>query len=99
MLAELDSTGQYADLNRCGYVTIKSEPLALQLFNIYRARWVARHWQYYGHKVIPNINWTPDKTSLNYCCAGIPKGQIVAVRLTKDLLGLDWVEYGWHDMQ
>jgi len=48
------------------------DPLVVQLWNVYRARWVSRFWQEAGIKVIPNMGWS-DKRSYDFCFDGIPK--------------------------
>ena len=53
-------------------------PPALQIFNVYRSRWMGRFWQSQGLDVIPTVCWsTPE--SYRAAFAGIPPGQIVAV--------------------
>lgn len=37
------------------YSTYHSNPLLVQLFNVYRARWCGRYWQEHGIPVIPSI--------------------------------------------
>ncbi len=53
-------------------------PLALQIFNIYRNRWLICYWQSKGLKVIPTIAWST-KESFDFCFSGIPKSCPVAV--------------------
>ena len=48
-------------------------PMAVQLFNVYRSRWVGRAMQEAGIQVIPDIQWS-DESSYEYCFLGIPKG-------------------------
>ena len=40
----------------------RDDPLALQIFNTYRARWCARYWQEAGVKVIPSLNFGDERT-------------------------------------
>lgn len=53
-------------------------PLALQLFNVYRNRWVGRFWQERGLGVIPTVSWS-DERSYPFCFAGVPRGSPVAI--------------------
>lgn len=53
-------------------------PLAVNVWQIYRSRWLARYWQEHNIDVIPNVTWT-DEESYEYCFLGIPKGSMVAV--------------------
>lgn len=53
-------------------------PVAMQIWNIYRARVIAYALQQLGYKVIINVRWT-DENSYEFCFAGIEEGSIVAV--------------------
>lgn len=55
----------------------RDDPLAVQVWNIYRSRWCARYWQEVGLKIIPSLNWS-DERSYEFSCAGIPPGVPVA---------------------
>lgn len=53
-------------------------PVAMQIYNHYRAHWLAAYWQLHGMTVYPTIGWsTPD--SYDWCFDGEPVGGIVAV--------------------
>lgn len=47
-------------------------PRASQLFNAFRSRWVARYMQEAGIAIIPDVNWS-DERSFEFCLSGIPK--------------------------
>lgn len=49
----------------------RDDPLAVQLFNIYRSRWCARYWQEAGIPVIPSLNWG-DERSYEFAWDGMP---------------------------
>ena len=53
-------------------------PLAAQIWNTYRSRWLARYWQAGGLRVIPTLNWS-DAASFAFCFDGIPPGQILTI--------------------
>lgn len=53
-------------------------PLAAQIWNTYRSRWLGRYWQAGGLRVIPTLNWS-DAASFAFCFDGIPPGQILTV--------------------
>lgn len=53
-------------------------PKALQIYNCYRNRAVARYFQKEGINIIPAVGWS-DKESFNWCFDGILKGSAVAV--------------------
>lgn len=58
-----------------------NSPRAEQLFNVYRSRWVARYMQEAGIAIIPDINWSDEK-SFDFCLVGIPESApAVAVQL------------------
>lgn len=53
------------------------DPLALQLFNVYRAQWLGRFMQDAGIRVIPRLPWAHPST-YDFAWLGIPKGCPVA---------------------
>jgi hypothetical protein len=53
-------------------------PIALQLYNTYRNRWLGRFYQEKGINVIPSIVWS-NENSYDFCFDGIELGQVVAV--------------------
>ena len=53
-------------------------PPVLQMYNVYRNRWIGRYWQEQGISVIPSVSWS-DERSYDYCFSGIPQGQAVAI--------------------
>lgn len=53
-------------------------PKAMQIYNCYRNRALARFYQKQGIKVIPAIGWS-DYESFDWCFDGIPQGSAVAV--------------------
>jgi Domain of unknown function (DUF4417) len=48
------------------------DPIETQLFNTKRKRIVARQWQEHGLRVVPNLNWSDDR-SYPFAFAGIPQ--------------------------
>lgn len=54
------------------------KPRASQIWNTYRARWLARRFQDFGAVVIPAITWG-DESSFEFCFLGVPDGSCVAV--------------------
>ena len=55
----------------------RDQPLAAQLWNIYRSRWCARYWQEAGVRAIPSLNWS-DSRSFPWVFAGYPERLSVA---------------------
>lgn len=53
-------------------------PKALQIFNVYRNRWLGRYWQSFDVKVTPTIAWG-DKSTYDFCFMGVPKNNPVAI--------------------
>jgi hypothetical protein len=53
-------------------------PLAAQVWNVYRSRWLGAYWQSHGVQVIPTVSWGRRDT-FDFCFDGIPKGSTVAV--------------------
>lgn len=53
-------------------------PRALQVYNVYRARWCGAHWAAAGAQVIPTVSWA-DAASLAFCLAGVARHSVVAL--------------------
>ena len=53
-------------------------PVAMQIWNVYRARLIGQMMQDAGITVIPNVRWT-QKYSWDYCFEGLPKKSTFAV--------------------
>lgn len=53
-------------------------PLVVQMYNVYRNRWLGRFWQEFGVKVIPTITWG-DERSYDFVFSGVEKGSPVAI--------------------
>jgi hypothetical protein len=53
-------------------------PIAAQLWNTYRSRWLGRYWQQGGLPVIPTVNWS-DQRSFPFCVDGIETGQLLSI--------------------
>lgn len=49
------------------------DPLAVQLWNIYRARWISRYWQAAGLKLIPSLATSTNTECYEFAYAGFPK--------------------------
>lgn len=54
----------------------ENQPYALNLFNMYRRRWLARYYQECGVNVLLEVGWA-EKDSYDYCFSGIEKGSKV----------------------
>ena len=55
-----------------------SMPKAMQIWNVYRNRWMCKSWQDLGLHVIPTVGWSNEE-SYEYCFLGIPEGSTVAL--------------------
>lgn len=49
------------------------DPLVVQMWNIYRARWVARYWQKAGLRLIPSLATSTNQDCYEFAYAGLPK--------------------------
>ncbi len=57
-------------------------PMAQQLWNIYRARWVSRYWQEAGIKIIPSLATSSNPVCRKFAHAGWPKRpSVVALQM------------------
>jgi hypothetical protein len=73
-------------------------PIAMQIWNVYRNRWLACFWQQYGIRVIPTVSWSDPH---DFCYAGINPGSIVAVSsvgVKKDRLAQKLFSAGFEKM-
>lgn len=55
------------------YSLYTDDPPAVQLWNVYRSRWLGRYFQEAGLKVIPDVD-SPDIDSLDWTLLGVPVG-------------------------
>ena len=53
-------------------------PMAMQIWNMYRARLIGQMMQDYGLTVIPGLQWAEAET-FKFCFDGIEKGSVVAI--------------------
>ncbi len=53
-------------------------PIAIQLWNTYRSRWVGCFWASYGYTVIPTISWST-VDSYDFAFMGVAIGSVVAI--------------------
>lgn len=53
-------------------------PMVMQLWQVYRARWLSALWEANGITVIPTVSWS-DQRSHEWAWLGIPAGSVVAV--------------------
>ena len=60
------------------YPVLMTDPFAVQIYNVYRNRWVGAFWQQNGINVIPAITWAGEE-SYDMCFSSIMKGSVVAV--------------------
>lgn len=74
----LTRLSQYKFLLTPDYSLYADMPKAVQLFNVFRNRWVGAYWQSKGITVIPTVSWS-DTASYEFCFDGIENGSIVAV--------------------
>ena len=60
------------------YSIWEMQPYALNLYNMYRSRWVTRYLQENDIKVLVDVRWA-DKSSYDYCFSGIERHSPVIV--------------------
>ena len=53
-------------------------PLAAQIYNTYRSRWIGCYWQRHGIAVIPTVSWST-AASFEFCFLGIEPNSPVAI--------------------
>ena len=53
-------------------------PFSVNLWNVYRSRWLGRYWQEHGITVVPTVGWAGE-SSFSFCFQGILLGSTVAI--------------------
>jgi hypothetical protein len=76
--AYIEELRQYRQVITTDFSLYTNMSLALQIFNIYRNRWLGCYWQEQGLTVIPSVGWS-DELSFEFCFDGIQEGSTVAV--------------------
>jgi hypothetical protein len=76
--AYIAEIGQYRQTMTPDFSIYTNMPLALQIFNTYRSRWLGTYWQKNGLVVIPTVSWS-DEWSYDFCFDGIEPGSVTAV--------------------
>jgi hypothetical protein len=74
----LKKLSQYSFLISPDFSLYAEMPRAIQIYNVFKNRWVAAYWQNKGLKVIPCISWS-DSLSYQYCFDSIEENSIVAI--------------------
>jgi len=74
-------------------------PKPLQMFNVYRNRFIGHVWQQSGVNIVPTICWS-DKASFEYCFEGVAAGSVVAVSNTgcRNDTHLRYFDAGYNEM-
>ena len=73
-------------------------PLALQIWNIYRTRWLGAWWSTEGFRVIPTISWS-DPASYQFCFCGIALHSLIAISTVGVRQSDRWLfEKGYREM-
>lgn len=73
-------------------------PIAMQLWNTYRNRWVGAHLQAIGYRVIPTVGWS---SPAEFFFAGLPHRSVLAVATTgvrRTPEGIDHFSVGWEKL-
>lgn len=76
-------------------------PQVMQMWNVYRSRWVGCFWQSKGFQVIPTISWS-NSASWAFAFEGVAQGSLVAVSAIgvsrHDLTGMQMFIDGFKEM-
>ena len=75
-LRNLDALQRIGIVLSPDFSLFRDMPTAMQIWNVYRNRWLACFWQQYGIQIIPTISWS---NPYDFCYAGVEPGSIVAV--------------------
>ena len=74
----LDSLRSYSCVIAPDYSIFVDQPRAINVWNVYRNRWVSSYWQKEGISVVPSASWG-NVDSFDYCFDGLPKNSTIAV--------------------
>lgn len=69
---------QYACVIAPDYSLFVDLPRAINVWNVYRNRWVTSYWQSQHIKVIPSASWG-NADSFEYCFDGLPENSTIAI--------------------
>jgi hypothetical protein len=72
----LDALSQIGCVLSPDFSIWREMPVALQIFQVYRNRWLGCFWQARGLQVIPTVSWAQAD---DFCFAGIERGSVVAI--------------------
>ena len=78
----------------------RDHPLSVQLFNVFRSRFIGWHWQQQGIRVIPAVGWSTEE-SYEFCFEGIEKKSQVALStrgVARDTIAMKFFEKGYSKM-
>lgn len=76
--SQLEELGKYDGVLTPDFSLYLDYPKALQIWQVYRNRWLGCYWQSLGLQVIPTVGWS-DKNSFEFAFLGIEKHSPVAV--------------------
>lgn len=74
----LDYLSQFKSVLTPDFSLYRDWPMVMQMWNVYRARWVGCFWQSKGFSVIPTISWST-QASWEFAFEGVATGSLVAV--------------------
>ena len=67
-------------------------PRVVNMWQVYRSRWLGRFWQLHDVPVIPTVQWS-DQSSFAYCFDGIPINATVAITAPRRLKPVEMSRY------
>jgi len=74
----LNSLSQFKSVLTPDFSLYRDWPRVMQMWNVYRSRWVGCFWQSKGFQVVPTISWS-NSDSWRFAFEGVAKGSLVAV--------------------
>lgn len=95
----LDILKYYGSVISPTFSIYDNQPFAMNLWNMYRSRWLTRYWQEHGIDVIVDVRWGSEET-YDICFSGIKKGSKVIVNTvgTKYLANRSIFRLGFDEM-
>lgn len=69
---------KYACVTAPDYSVFVDQPRAVNVWNVYRNRWVSSYWQKEGIRLVPSASWG-NVDSFDFCFDGLPENSTIAI--------------------
>lgn len=77
-IKSLEGLRQFGTLITPDFSLYRNWPIAAQIWNVYRSRWVGAFWQSQGLTVVPSVSWSYP-ASYSFTFLGIEQGSVISI--------------------